>query len=407
MRKNGVDKQWTPLRGGVAAVDGFSTAVFAVPQTQTACDKKAENTLQIIYSSARAVSAFSFFDGGFVDAHTHLSKQYVQGGYTKAVFLSDGRVTNANQPPISSVKANFRLFADACGCDSKEICAVNIGTVASVFATPSQTHLRQMLTMLNATERTSNERAEKEETQNKNNEFAYAFLLGDVLCRMGVVYKAGNECSRENNGAQSKVCCITTDVNITPAMLKKAWDAAVEDTLLPLYTGAERSPNDFACILSSCKAGNYIISATDTEYKKFAEALKRVLLEVAANMANGEGGKRLFCAVREARSKRMAQALAGALIFSSTLRVQLLRGRVYMESLLCALCNENEELALDTIQVYFHSEKGNICVWDYGKETDVAQALLENVLSAKDVCIDVCLHMGNYKATSIARLCKE
>ena len=190
-------------------------------------------------------------------------------------------------------------------------------------------------------------------------------------------------------------------------MLKKAFFAAAEDTLQPLYTGVDRSPNDFACILSSCKAGNYSISTVDSEYKKFSEALKCVLTEIAAAMADCENGRRLFCSVQEAKSKRIAQTLANALIFSHTLRSQMFAGKMCIESLLCALCNANEALALDKMQVYFQSEKGNICVWDYGKQTDVAQSLQENVLSAKDVYIDVRLHTGNYKATSIAQLCKE
>jgi glutamate N-acetyltransferase/amino-acid N-acetyltransferase len=264
-----------------------------------------------------------------------------------------------------------------------------------------------MLDTLDAMKNTPHEQAINPVQSSERKELAYAFFLGDVLCRIGADFKSENENTAKISGVQSKVCCITTDVNITPQMLKKAFDAAVEDTLQPLYTGVDTSPNDFACILSSCKAGNYIISAVDSEYKKFADALKRTLAEIAANMAEGNGGRRLFCNVQETKSKRTAQRLANAIISSRAIRAQVFLGKVHTESLLCALCSLDETLALDTMQVYFRSEKGNICVWDYGKQTDVSQGLQETVLLAKDVYIDVRLHTGNYKATAIARLCKE
>ncbi len=392
MRKNAINQQWTPLDGGIEAVDGVYCASAALSCSQTLLSASTQNFLTVISSSARCVAACVFPDAAVVDAHTLLTKNNVKSGYIKALLLSDGCEMDAELLPQTKIKADFRLFADALRCNAKEVCAVNIGKVGSRFVSVSKEQLQTLLATRDAGQ-----------TQTVFQQFAYTFHLGDVVCSMGAMFIDGAS-HETQTGAQSTVCCLVTDVCITPQMLEKAFASAVEDTLKPLYLGVDRSPNDCYAILSTCKAGNYCISETDSEYKKLVNALKHTLEEIAERITKNEPGKRLLCLVESAKSKQAAKSLVDAMLFSSLLRSQAHSGDIKTETLLCALCGAGERIALDRAQIYLRSELGEIALWDYGKQTSVEQARIAQIASAKDVYLEVRLHDGNYKAKGIAKI---
>ncbi len=393
MRKNAINQQWKPIDGGMQAVDGiaFSTAVLPCPQTLFS--PAAQDSITMFSSSVRCAAACVFSNGAFVDAYTAFSKNNVENGCIKALLLSDGAQTDAEQPLQATLKADFRMFADAFDCNAKEVCAVNIGKVGSRFISLSKEQLQATLTS------EENQR----QAQISWKQFAYTFRLGDVVCRMGAAFIDG-AAHEKQTGAQSTVCCLATDVQITPQMLKKAFASAVDDTLNSLYLGVDRSPNDFCTIVSTCKAKNYCISQADSEYKKFVNALKHILQEIAMRMAKGEQAKRLFCLVSGAKSKHTARTLINAMLYSAPLRTQLKDGVIKTETLLCALSSVEEYLVLEKMQITLHSEHGEAALWDDGKQTAVDTARLAQIMQAADLHIEVRLHDGNYKASGIAKI---
>lgn len=384
MRKNAVNQPFIPLDGGIQAVDGFSCLTAILPRVQTLFSSPNADSITIISAEKRSAFACLLPENTVIDEYTILSKAHAKNGYIKALLLSDCNVVNVQASSQANVKGDFRLLADKFSCNVKEICAVNVGKVGSQFFDVSRMETAEFIS-------------------SKWQQFGYAFYLGDVLCRIGAIFIGGDEHSRQM-GAQSTVCCIITDVNITPQMLEKAFVSAAEDTLECLYMGAERSPNDFYGFLSSCQAKNYIISQTDSEYKKFFNALKRVLQEIVLRITENNQKKRLFCLVEGARSKQTAKALANAVCKSASLQQQAYYGNIKVESLLCALCGAGERLALERMQIHLRSAKGEIVLFDYGKQTEVDASVVAQTANAKDVYIEVRLHGGYYKANALAVL---
>lgn len=389
MRKNAVSQQLIPLDGGITAVDGFSCSDAVLSCPQMLFTEQFSERLTIISSSARCVSACVFPAPTMPDMHTQWSMKQAKNANVKALLLSESEKMDVQPLSETQVKADFRCMADVLGCEMKSVCAVNIGKVGSAFSAVSKQRLQTLQSAGNS--------------QNVWQQCAYAFCLGDIVCRVGAIFIGGDEHSRQT-GAQSTVCCLTTDVNISPQMLEKAFISAVEDAFYPLYLGVDRSPNDFYAILSSCNAGNYIISETDSEYKKFYTALKRMLEEIVLRITKNDAKKRLLCLVNGAKSKQTAQALANAFSLSEHVRKQARLKDFHVETLLCALANAGERVDIKRLQIYVRGENGEIALFDYGKQTAVEQAAFAKLMGECDVHIEVRLHDGHYKASAIAKL---
>ena len=91
------------------------------------------------------------------------------------------------------------------------------------------------------------------------------------------------------------LCFITTDVNISKPMLKKALKSAIGGSLNKLTVDGHQSTNDTALLLSSCLAGNPIIKTADVNYDRFSSAVSDVCYDLAEQMVlDAEGATRVF-----------------------------------------------------------------------------------------------------------------
>jgi len=112
------------------------------------------------------------------------------------------------------------------------------------------------------------------------------------------------------------LCFITTDAAITKALLAKALKAAISNSLNRLTVDGHQSTNDTAIILASCLAGNRPIVSQCPRYKRFANALAEVCIDLARQMAlDAEGATRMFKVVikgaaTKADAARAARAIA-------------------------------------------------------------------------------------------------
>ncbi len=115
-------------------------------------------------------------------------------------------------------------------------------------------------------------------------------------------------------GMATTLCFITTDVNISKALLARALKGAIGESLNKLTVDGHQSTNDTAIILASGLAGNRLIGKAGAEYRKFAAALGRVCGDLARQMAlDAEGATRMFkVVVKGAATKAEAAKAARA-----------------------------------------------------------------------------------------------
>ncbi len=117
---------------------------------------------------------------------------------------------------------------------------------------------------------------------------AYAEVkLGSKIVRLAATVKGAGMIAPN---MATMLCFITTDVNISPALLKRALKDTVEITFNKVTIDKHESTNDSIFALASGLAENNKISKQDLNYRKFAKALWEICDDLAQQMAaDGEG----------------------------------------------------------------------------------------------------------------------
>jgi len=106
---------------------------------------------------------------------------------------------------------------------------------------------------------------------------------------------------------------ITTDANLSPALLDRALRSLVNSTFNSITVDGDTSTNDTVALFANGQSGaRRIASAASADYKTFCSALERVCMSLAlAIVEDGEGAQRVIeIEVRGAPSDRAADQIA-------------------------------------------------------------------------------------------------
>ena len=186
---------------------------------------------------------------------------------------------------------------------------------------------------------------------------------------------------------------ITTDANITAAMLKRALFLAINKSFNRLVVDGDESTNDSVFLLASGKAGNQEITKAGKDFDAFLEALESVCISLARQMAtDGEGAtKFVTVTVKGAKTERDAERAARAVAKSPLAKTSWFGKDPNWGRVLAAVGYSGADVVDMKTEVFYDR------VWAFkcGKVADAAQLKkLEKVLkkSAFEVVVD--LHLG-------------
>jgi glutamate N-acetyltransferase/amino-acid N-acetyltransferase len=219
---------------------------------------------------------------------------------------------------------------------------------------------------------------------------AYAFDLGDYPYVIGALYA----------NHSSTACVLTTDVDISAKMLRKALSSAVKDSFSITQISEQCAQNEVVCMIANAAAGNYSISQEDCEYDKFLTALESVLQDVCQTLVTQKGRKRMVAfSVKNAQSKRISRAVVKGLTHSSVVQEALREKRYPFEELLGALCATEEKIDLCSICISVANAEEEFMLYRYGKIVPYEQSTIERILSGEELFVNVDFVSGNYSST--------
>lgn len=391
MRKNGVNRELIPVRGGVCAPAGFQAGgVYC----GIVADERRKEDLSLVVSKRRSACACVYAQGGVTGAPAALTKKRLQSGYARAVIVNSG-VANVFMEGGEKLARNIcTLLSNKLSIREEEIAIASTGTVGKLPFAPIENKMDALVFGLGETHEHSLAAARGLMTADKTvKQLSYAFELGDYVCKIGAVFKGS---LRVCPNMATTLCILTTDIDIAPKLLQKAFSSAVNATLNLLNVDGVGSPNDFACILANGLAGNYQISADDSEYKKFSDALHAVMANIARTIAQDGGGRVAQCRVVGARSGRAARAAAKAIANASVVKVAMQKGTVDIDGVLCALHTAGEPFDFEKLGVYL----GELVVLEQGRRQELSDSTLLNAFNAETLTLRIRLGSGNYTATS-------
>jgi len=397
MRKNGINRELREIVGGVCAPEGF----FANGVHCGIAEDEEQLDLGLIVADWRCPAACLFSVSSQQSGPACVSKRHLKYGVARAIL-------------VNSVVANVfllegeRLAEKACRAlarrsdiDSNDTIIASTGKIGGNLTL--QMFENGVSTLAKGVEHSPEGSMRVAQTikspDDRCNEVAFEFDLGDFPCKIGAVFK-GN--MRVAPNMATTLVFLTTDINITSEMLQKALSATVKDTFNLLCVDGISSPNDTICIMANGKAGNYKIFCTDTEYEKFIFALKNVLGEICKKITqNGdEKGRALLCKVTGAKSQQTARALSRRIIASPWFRQAIQSDNIFVKDIFFEINAEAGDIDFSMLKIAIQSVNGCFVLHELGESLPINKEILACITDAEEVQLLIELNAGNYRATA-------
>ena len=400
MRKNGINRELRPIDGGVCAPEGYKANAVA-------CGIREDGGLDygIIVSEKRCAVACMYANGDTVGGPVKVSRKNMRYGYARAMLVNGGVANCIGENSEKFAYSVCDLFFSH-GLERTEIVIASTGKIgAQLDIKQFKEHTKALLDGLASTNENSLKVAEAIRTLSAiPKQLSFSFDLGDYPCKVGVIFKGGPQTSPN---MATFLAYLTTDVTIATPMLQKALEAEVRETLALLNVDGLSSPNDGVFLLANGKAGNYRICAVDSEYRKLANALRLVLLEICKEIAKSAGKSALYCNVVGVKSKQTARAFAKALAGNSALRKSIAKGRLDLESIVFLAAETGAMERFSNVKISLGEKKESLLLLEDGKKLPRNESLESALLSGEEVYLTVDFASGNYKALAIGSLSGE
>ena len=296
---------------------------------------RTKKDLALIYSetpcSAAAVYTLNKVKGAPID----VTKQNLEDGIAQAMLCNSGNANTCNANGIEIAQGMCGLCADSLKIKASDIIIASTGVIGEVLSLePFETHMDQLVAGLSA--QNGSEACEAiMTTDTVKKEFVTSFMINDIECRLGIMAK-GSGMIHPNMATM--LAFVTTDVNISPAMLKQALSEVVQDTFNMVSVDGDTSTNDMLSIMANGAAQNEAITCENEAYQLFKKALYDVCVAASRAMAkDGEGATKLLTAVvTQAPDVKTAKIAAKSVITSSLFKAAMFGKDANWGRILCA-----------------------------------------------------------------------
>lgn len=398
MRKNAVNKQLRPIDGGVCAPSGFRANGIDAGITDDG-----QLDFALIVADKLCPTACVYSSILPYGATATVTQKHIKNGYAQAILAHSG-IANVYQTDGIAIAERISSLLEEVplGVRAEDVVLASTGVVGKPLnILPFERSKTALVDGLEASDVASKRVAEALMTTDREcKQLSYEFDLGDVVCKIGAVFK-GN--ARVCPNMATTLVFLTTDVNISVEMLQKALKSATNDTLNMLNVDGVSSPNDTVCIMANGKAGNYRISVQDTEYQKFLFLLKKVLENVCQKIIRDGGSKVLLAKVTGAKSKQIARTVAKSLISIFGERGKCVQAQWSAETLLYAVMSARESADLFKARVWVTLDGCKVGVFETGRLITLSESTVMRLLDADEMEICVDFGEGNYSAISFGR----
>jgi len=185
---------------------------------------------------------------------------------------------------------------------------------------------------------------------------------------------------------------ITTDANITKAMLQEALGASVQKTYNMISVDGDTSTNDMVMILTNGSAGNKLIESPDESFDTFKEALDLLNTELAKLIArDGEGATKLIeCTVINAQSASDACKLSKSIISSDLVKAAFFGNDANWGRIITAVGYSGASFDPNLTDIYI----GKLLVCRNGIAANFDEAAAKEILKQKEITVKIDLKKG-------------
>ena len=383
------------IEGGVTAAKGYTASGIhcGIRKNQSKKD------LAMIKSEVKAAAAAVYTQNKVYGAPITVTRNNIADGYAQAVIVNSGNANTCNSDGVEKAEMMCDIASKALAIDKKDVIVASTGVIGmSLDVTPIANSAEKLASQMSA---------------DGGNDAAYAIMTTDTIpkeCAVeleisGKTVTLGACCKGSgmiHPNMATMLCFMTTDCKITPAMLHKALSDTVKDTFNMISVDGDTSTNDMVCIMANGFADNAEIAQEGADFEAFKAALKEVSVKLSRLIAgDGEGAQRLIeCTVKGAPDEITAKKIAKSIICSSLVKTAMFGADANWGRILCAIGYTEGDFAVDTIDVYLSSCKGEVKVCEKGFGIEFSEEKAKEILLESEIVLTICMNQGDFDATA-------
>ena len=377
------------IKGGVCSAKGFRAAAAAA-----GIKYEGRNDVALIVADAPCAAAAVFTTNKVAAAPVVYDRSVIEGGRIQAILANSG-CANActGEGGLADARLSALVTAGELGIDPHHVLVASTGVIGRRLPVD-----RLLAGMRSAAKSLGSSRAHAlaaakavMTTDTRPKEACATATVGGRRIVVGGMSKGSGMI--EPNMA-TMLGFVTTDAAVSPRMLKRALQLAVARSFNRLVVDGDESTNDSVFLLASGKAGNREINAPGKDFDAFVEALSRVAVSLARQMAiDGEGATKFVTVrVKGARSEKDAERAARAIAKSPLAKTSWFGKDPNWGRVLAAAGYSGAEVDDMAAEVSYDS------VWAFrrGEVADERQlAKLKKVMEKREFTVTVDLHLGD------------
>lgn len=379
------------IDGGVTAARGFTAAGLH------AGIKRFKPDLALIASNSPAKAAGMFTTNLVQAAPLKICKEHLQASKKFSAIIVNSGNANActGEQGYEDAKSMTSLVATNLRCKKEEVLVASTGVIGVNLPMDKIEAGINKITPILAENRNTEAATAIMTTDTFSKEYALELELAGKKIRIGGMAK-GSGMIHPNMATM--LAFITTDVSISEHLLEKALHDATAKSFNMITVDGDTSTNDLCLVLANGQAENEEITAENTDYVQFYEALLEVTTELAKMIArDGEGATKLIeIKVVGAEDKETAQKIARSIAGSNLVKTAIFGEDANWGRIICAAGYSGASFNPDQVRIYL----GNLLVGNCGKGTDFSEEQAKEVLNKDEVLITIDLQNGIASATA-------
>ena len=383
------------ISGGVCAAKGFKANGVHCGIRKN----RQKRDLSLIFSEVPASAAAVYTKNLVKGAPLKITKEHLSNGIAQAVICNSGNANTCNANGEEIANETCYIVADALGIEKNDVVVASTGVIGQPLdITPIKNGMSELAGGLSADGAAfAAEGIMTTDTVKK--EVAVSFTVGGKECKIGGMAK-GSGMIHPNMATM--LVFITSDVSISPEMLKEALTGDIGRTFNMISIDGDTSTNDMVCVLANGMAGNAKITEKGKDFDEFMRALNTVTVHLCRMIAaDGEGATKLLeCKVSGAADEATAKAVAKSVVCSALTKAAMFGADANWGRVLCAIGYSGADVDVNRIDVSFLSAAGKIEVCKDGAGVEFSEEKAKKILLESEIDILVNLNSGDYTATA-------
>ena len=358
--------------------------------------------LALIYSDVVATSCGVYTKNKVKGAPLTVTKQHLVNKKAQAIIINSGNANTCNgDDGLSKAKKMANLCAKELNIKNDDVLVASTGVIGVPLNIDAiKDGIPQLVNNLSS------------EIQGAKNASMAIMTTDTIEKQAGIEIEVGGKkitiaAMAKGSGMihpnmATMLSFITTDISISPALLKEALKQSVNISYNRISVDGDSSTNDMVLIMANGLADNETIIEKNEDYNLFLEALTTLNIYISKKIAkDGEGATKLIeCTVSNANSIEDAETLSKSVVTSSLVKAAIFGSDANWGRILCALGYSGINFDPEKVDVSFASNAAEIIVCIDGSSVNFDEAKAKEILLQDEIKILIDMKQGLSEVTT-------